>query len=86
MVGTEDLHPLLGYSNNLSQPKSNKIEPQKVRAHPVHIGGIAKAPETAQGPVSCLEVGAGGGNRTHTPVKVADFKLYATYDTPYHRI
>ena len=46
----------------------------KVRAHFVHIGRMAKAPEITQGPVLCLEVGAGRGTRTHTPAKVADFK------------
>ena len=40
----------------------------------MHIGRMAKAPEISQGPVLCLEIGAGRGTRTHTPAKVADFK------------
>ena len=46
----------------------------KVRAHFVHIGRMAKAPEITQGPGLCLKVGAGRGTRTHTPAEVADFK------------
>ena len=43
---------------------------------------MAKAPEITQGPVSCLEIGAGRGTRTHTPVRVADFKSAASAIPP----
>ena len=41
-----------------------------------------KAPETGQGPFSCLNSGAGGGNRTHTAVRPADFKSAASTVPP----
>ena len=56
---------------------------QKVRGQSVDIPLRQKAPEIPQEPI-CVpgEAGAGGGIRTHTPVKVADFKSAASAIPP----
>ena len=47
------------------------------------IATTRKALGTNQGPIFIPgEIGAGGGNRTHTPVKVADFKSAASTVPP----
>ncbi len=50
-----------------------------------YMGGVNKTPRTPPEKTASLgmnDVGAGGGNRTHTPVKVADFKSAASTVPP----
>jgi len=50
------------------------------------VSQTIKGATPQDGPFRYERVGAGGGIRTHTPVKVADFKLYATHHPLYHRV
>ena len=52
---------------------------EKVRGHWTKVKGPRKCSEAC---LYACKVGAGGGNRTHTPVKVADFKSAASTVPP----
>ena len=56
-----------------------------VNTEPQTVNKTSKTPPNKTA-FHAWKVGAGGGNRTHTPVKVADFKLYATHSIMCRRV